>query len=95
MICLRCGYCCIEYVVVIVNDPAKGIRQTNLSIKPSGERCKHLIGTAIGQFSCALHKYKWYMKTPCFAHSQIEQQNSNCRIGEYKLKQSLLAQEKP
>jgi len=40
----------------------------------------------MGEYSCALHDKPWYKKTPCYAHSQLEHKESNCRLGEYLLK---------
>ena len=87
MICLRCGYCCKNYAVVIVDDPAKGIREDNLILHEGlGSSCKHLQGNKPGEYSCALHEYTWYKETPCSQHEQIERENSPCRMGEYILK---------
>ncbi len=85
MICLRCGYCCIQYDVIIVDNPELEISEKNITHKPSGERCKHLEGDKPGEYSCKLHNKPWYVETPCYAYGQIEQTNSNCRIGEYIL----------
>lgn len=86
MVCLRCGYCCIEYMVVIVDDPAKGLAEGNAVCKESGERCKHLVGEGPGNYSCALHDYRWYKKTPCFSYGQIERSPTDpCRMGEHIL----------
>jgi hypothetical protein len=73
-------------MVVIVDDPAKGIREDNLVCHEGNGPCKHLQGIKPGEYSCALHDKKWYKKTPCYAHSQIERGNTNCRMGEYVLK---------
>ena len=87
MICLRCGYCCVSYDVIIVDDPGKGIRKDNLKYKPHGELCQHLQGDTPGNYACALHDYNWYKKTPCFSHGQIERSPSDhCRMGDYRLK---------
>ena len=88
MICLRCGYCCQNYFVMIVDDPSKGIKQDNMILHNGNNTpCKHLQGDTPGEYSCALHDYKWYKKTPCFSHGQIERSKTdNCRIGEYILK---------
>ena len=87
MKCLRCGHCCIEYLVVIVDDPNKGIVEGNLKEKKSGERCQHLRGDKPGEYSCAVHNRPWYKKTPCFEFTQIEaSKNTPCRMGEYLLK---------
>jgi hypothetical protein len=85
MICLRCGYCCKNYCVVIIDDPKKGISQDNMIVlNGDGTPCKHLIEDNEG-CSCALHDYPWYKDTPCFAHGQIERGNTNCRLGEFIL----------
>lgn len=81
MKCLRSGYCCIRLDVIIVDDPDKGIDPDNLIHKPSGSPCKHLQGDSIGEYSCAIHDFSWYRETPCFAHDQIGNPDSPCRIG--------------
>ena len=84
MICLRCGYCCKHLSVVIVDDPKKGIVEGNLiHHKGDGTPCKHLIGSKPGEYFCAVHSEPWFKDTPCFAYTQIEQKNSNCRMGEF------------
>jgi hypothetical protein len=87
MICLRCGYCCNTSFVIIVDDPEKGIVEDNLIAQNGLEsRCKHLIGDKPGEYSCAIHDKKWYKKTPCFSHGQIERsKDTPCRIGKYLL----------
>jgi hypothetical protein len=89
MICLRCGYCCQNCFVVIVDDPAKGIDPDNLKvIDNQTERCPHLQGDKPGEYSCAIHDEKWYPETPCFAHGQIEQSpDCECRMGRHILEQ--------
>lgn len=84
MRCLRCGYCCKELFVVIVVDPERGIREDNLrSINLKEERCPHLRGDRVGEYSCAIHHYSWYKETPCYAHTQYEREHSDCRIGRH------------
>ncbi len=90
MICLRCGYCCDAYCVVIVDDPEKGVVEGNLKFRDGTEKCQHLRGEKPGEFSCGIHDREWYEETPCFQHGQIERKNSNCRMGEYILKQEKL-----
>ncbi len=86
MKCLRCGHCCIEYFVVIVDDPALGVVEENLIIKNSGEKCKHLMGDTPGEYSCAIHEESWYNRTPCYQHGQVESSIEDpCRLGAYLL----------
>lgn len=86
MVCLRCGYCCINYDVIIVDDPAKGPAEGNLKHKPSRQRCQHLLGDGLGNYSCAIHDEPWYPETPCFRHGQIEKSaDTPCRMGAYLL----------
>ena len=87
MICLHCGHCCRNYVVVIISDPAKGLDENNLEVHEGDGPCKHLLGDTPGEYMCAIHHYDWYKDTPCFAHTQIEATDQMpCRIGFYKLK---------
>ena len=87
MICLRCGHCCTKYIVIIVDDPKKGLKENNLIEHWGNGPCKHLLGDTPGEYSCAIHNYKWYKKTPCHSHGQIEQSpDCNCRLGEFILK---------
>jgi len=81
MICLHCGYCCTNYLVVIVDNPELGPIEGNLVAHYGDKRCKHLTNNNM----CAVHHYDWYKDTPCYAHTQIERGNTNCRIGEYLL----------
>ena len=92
MRCLRCGYCCIEYDVMIIDNPdlgdetISGRNETNVKHKPSGVRCQHLRGDKPGNYSCAIHHHDWYRKTPCFDHGQVEASPDDlCRMGEYIL----------
>lgn len=89
MKCLRCGHCCHNYMVIIVDDPKKGITEDNLIFhEGNGTPCKHLRGTKPGEYWCAIHHYPWYKETPCYAHGQIESSpDCVCRLGEYILKQ--------
>lgn len=86
MKCLRCGYCCTTYLVVIVDDPEKGIAEDNIVVQNGEHRCKHLQGDAVGVYSCALHDYPWYKETPCFDYGQIEtSSDTECRMGRFIL----------
>jgi len=85
MKCLRCGYCCIRYAVIIVDDPSKGIEPDNLIVhEGKGIPCKHLKGNKPGEYSCAIHNRPYYNETPCFQHGQIERNiDAPCRMGKY------------
>lgn len=81
MKCLRCGYCCIQYEVIIVKNPDKKPSYRNLDSKHTGVRCPHLLGEEPGKFSCSLHDKAWYEDTPCARHTQFEVRETPCRIG--------------
>jgi hypothetical protein len=86
MICLRCGHCCVAYMVVVVDDPENGPVPGNVVGHEGNCRCKHLVGDEPGQLSCAVHGRPWYAETPCASHGQIEQSPEDpCRMGEYVL----------
>ena len=91
MICLHCTYCCVMLDVVIVNPkiipPKPGFKHQgdNLLFKKGGVPCPHLDHKE-GKAFCKIHHYDWYEKTPCYSHTQTEWKNSNCRTGEYMLK---------
>lgn len=88
MKCLRCGYCCLNHLVVVVADPEKGITEDNCLVINSinGLKCPHLRGNSPGNYICAIHDYPWYEDTPCFEHAQFEYKDTKCRIGEHQLK---------
>jgi hypothetical protein len=85
--CLRCGYCCKNSCVVIVDDPTKGIQEDNLVVHMGGNTpCKHLLGDKPGEYMCAIHNEPWYKETPCYRHGQIEpSKDTPCRMGVYQL----------
>ena len=77
MQCLRCGYCCIYYSVIILDADA----DEGVSYKDCGTPCKHL-SIAEGIATCHLHDEPRYEETPCAEFTQIESHtDSPCRIG--------------
>jgi len=89
MKCLRCGYCCVQYLVGIIIDPDKEVAEDNVVAKESGVRCRHLVGDTPGNFSCKLHGLKMYKETPCFEFGQIERSPKEvCRMGKFILNQT-------
>lgn len=76
------------YDVIIIKPEAIKDGKTrfipkNMMHKPSGEACPHLRWEDDGKATCTIHHLKWYKKTPCFRHSQIEQGDTPCRMGVY------------
>lgn len=91
MICQRCGYCCIEYDVIIVSPKVSHLKRiqwnkdASFQHKPTGENCPHL-SFERRKAVCALHDKPWYGKTPCARHGQIEQSpKDKCRMGVHML----------
>jgi len=89
MICLHCGYCCINYAVIIVDNPDIGPEEGNLKEKLTREVCQHLTGET-GEYTCAIHDRPWYKETPCWQYGQIERSvDTECRMGVYVLKKRI------
>lgn len=85
MKCLHCGHCCINYDVIILIDPDKGLDIDNVRHKPTGERCPHLLGDKPGEYRCSIHEHPIYKETPCFDFTQVGNADSPCRMGVYIL----------
>ena len=87
MICLRCGYCCYAYDVIIIKlgiEKPTFRKEEEFQHKKSDEFCPHLSFNGI-EASCDIHDKKWFKKTPCHSHSQIGKIDDDCRIGRYIL----------
>jgi len=89
MICQRCGVCCCNSTVIIIH-PDFIKEKLNINKLPNeaflllnSEKCPHQSWD--GDISiCAIHHYKWYKKTPCYTHGQIERSKDDpCRTGVY------------
>jgi len=89
MKCLRCGHCCINYLVVVVDNPEEGFKENNLIVNKGDRPCKHLLGNSPGEYKCAVHHKEWYKDTPCFEFTQIESKDSPCRLGEEVVKKHI------
>ena len=94
MLCLRCGYCCVKYDVIIVDpkyidddlDFDNESIQEKLMHKTYNKWCPHLIEKNKSIFSCKIHNKPWYDLTPCFEFGQIESSSdTKCRMGDYIL----------
>jgi len=85
MRCLRCGYCCVNYDVIIIDDDVEKEYEDapyGISHKPSGIPCKHLRFNTDGNAQCLLHDDPRYESTPCAGFTQIGALDAFCRIGE-------------
>lgn len=88
MKCLRCGWCCTNYWVVILSDGRRPAKPGNLEVHPGHGPCKHLRGKTPGKHRCSIHGSRYYKGTPCDRHGQIEASpKCVCRMGRYMLKQ--------
>ena len=78
MKCLRCSYCCIAYDVIVP------ISKTKCAYKPHNQRCWNLEFNSDGA-TCKIHQEKFYERSPCDSHTQIESRGTDCRMGVYCL----------
>lgn len=89
MICQRCGWCCMNLWAIVIKDPEKGLDADNiLSIGTHGpERCPHLRGDKVGEYSCAIHDKSYYKVMGC-ADYQSHWPDQKCRMGEFLKKEA-------
>jgi len=89
MICLRCGCCCINLDVAIVNPEAilpngtidPSIPDPIIS-KPGGQACPHL--TYQGEVAvCKIHSLACYKDSNCERFDQVGRQDDVCILGSY------------
>ena len=96
MICMRCGGCCIELDIFVVNperirddgsiDP---VDPSSMIFKPSGKKCPHLSFQADpagggGEIAvCAIHHLPCYQGTPCQQFEQIGPEDTVCIMSAY------------
>ena len=98
MKCVRCGHCCIGYLVSVVK-PEYVKEKLNLEKLPEEAwlflvddygkpiTCPHLSYDEENVASCGVHHYEWYKRTACFAHTQAESsEDCECRLGAFVLK---------
>ena len=67
--------------VGIVDDPALGIVEGNIKRKLAGERCQHLRGDTMLNYSCTMHNEPWFPETPCGKFDQPGPKDSICQLG--------------
>lgn len=89
MKCLRCGYCCINLDVAIVNPESIMPDGTVIPgscdpiiFKPAGQRCPHLIFQS-ERAACTIHDFACYRGSSCEQFEQIGRQDDVCVMGAY------------
>lgn len=84
MICLRCGWCCKNLMVMVVDDPDLGLIPENIVFHPGdGRPCKHLRLDGDGRYEYAVYDREWYPRTPCAQYDQVG--GGVCRVGQHVL----------
>lgn len=91
MKCIRCGFCCVQFDVIIVKpehvndfDPDDFDQDHKLMHKKGGEICPHLkIDKENKITTCTVHNKLWYPGTPCDTHYVFGDPEKPCRVGEY------------
>jgi hypothetical protein len=89
MICQRCGCCCLNLDVMIINP--RSIRpdgtidpedRNSMIRKPKGAKCPHL--AYLGEVAvCTIHDLSCYRGTPCDLFDQIGPVDGVCVLGCY------------
>ncbi len=96
MICLRCGFCCIPYMMPIPTNPdnkyGKDYPQVDADIKTTKDKfcfflCPYMIIHDQDNLkcSCQIHEKEWFKYTPCGRWTQLENNNDPCRLGQLVL----------
>lgn len=94
MKCIRCGYCCVAFDVVIVKPEfVDNVDLTDVSCmkklihKHGNQNCPHLeYDNETRIATCKVHNKSWYKDSPCYSHHVIGDPNKPCRVGDYQLK---------
>jgi hypothetical protein len=96
MICLRCGGCCYNLDIFVVN-PDK-IREdgsidltdsASMIFKPSDKKCPHLFfqaspdGAGAGMAVCSIHHLPCYQGSPCQQFEQMGPEDDVCMMSDY------------
>jgi hypothetical protein len=75
-------------LIPVVIDPEKPIVEDNILCIDGTQRCPHLTGDKPGEYFCKIHHYEWFAETPCGQFSQIEREDSDCRIDAHLLQKN-------
>ncbi len=89
MICQHCGLCCVDYMVVVIKpeyatedfDINTAPEEAFLS-RPGHDPCPNLYWEG-DESRCCIHHFKWFAETPCAAFTQVEEGNTECRLGRH------------
>jgi hypothetical protein len=89
MICLRCGSCCIDLDIAIVNpksilaDGAINPKdRTSMIFKSKGQICPHL-NLQGDKAVCKIHQLPCYKGTPCQQFEQVGAADDPCMMSGY------------
>jgi hypothetical protein len=89
MICLRCGCCCVNLDVAIINPSAVRPDGTldpehplPMILKPKGEICPHLT-LLEHKATCKIHELPCYRGTPCDQFELLGRENDVCVMKGY------------
>jgi hypothetical protein len=89
MICLRCGHCCFQLDISIVNPRSILLDGTldpkdleAMILKPAGESCPHLNFERYLAV-CTIHHLPCYQGTPCQRFEQIGPEDAVCVLSGY------------
>lgn len=93
MKCIRCGYCCFAFDVIIVKpeniddfDPDGDESEMSKLMHKKGDTiCPHLKLDDGDIATCKVHDKPWYKTTPCYYHTVIGNLEDACRVGVYHL----------
>lgn len=87
MKCIRCGRCCIQLDIAVMNP--RSIRPDGTAdpkepmiFKPRGTKCPHLIYNGVAAV-CTIHHLPCYRGTPCELFDQFGPSDSICIMGSY------------
>jgi hypothetical protein len=94
MLCLRCGRCCIDLDIFIINtlsilpdgsinpEEADKANGGSMIFKPAGEVCPHL--KADSRLAvCTIHHLPCYRDSPCDRFDQIGPEDTVCIMSGY------------
>ena len=89
MICLRCGLCCVNLNIAIINPTSIQPDGTvnpdepdSIILKPAGQKCPHLVYNE-DKAVCIIHHLACYRGTSCEQFEQFGPESDVCVMGGY------------